>query len=416
MIDEAIQKRLLEKILASEEFASSKIHQQLLTYLFEATKAGRRLKETTIAMEVFGKDAHFNPAEDTTVRSHIYTLRRKLEKYYLTEGKEDRFRLQIPKGNYEVHFLPETAADLSLRRSFARRLRYAPLILSVLLAGLALGLWLHNRSLRRELASHRPIHVEDPIWFPFAHSALPVLVAVGDHFFYTEFRPEYGRTVYVRDLTINSEEDLKLFRARHPQVQVTDHREKYYPHHSIWSLPPVLTALASFQQRPLLKSASELRPANLEEYNIIFVGSIKTLGILRHTVITASDFDYEIVPHRIRYRSASSDCVRVFEAPLASEGPSEDLALILKLPGPRKNVILVVASFGSLGAPEAVKHITDPSKLALLEELLRKKCGVVPQYFELLMRISGIDKVAFDTEILVAEEIRRDRTHLGPVE
>ncbi len=416
MIDEATEKRLLHKILASEEFAGSKVHQQLLTYLVEATRAGRRLKETTIAIEVFGKDVHFNPAEDTIVRSHVYTLRKKLEKYYLTEGKDDKFHLQIPKGTYEVRFLPESVPELAARTPFRRLVRGAPLFLSVALAALALGLWLHNRSLRRELFTYRPIPFHDPIWSPFASPTLPVLVAVGDHFFYTEYRRELGRTVYVRDLNINSDEDLKLFRSQHPHVEVTDYREKYYPHHSIWSLPPVLGALASFRRRPLLRSSSELRPANLEEYNIIFVGSIKTLGILRHTVVTASDFDYEIMPHRIRFRPAQSDCVRVFDTPLASEGPNEDLALVLKLPGPRRNVILVVASFGSLGAPEAVKYLTDPTKLAHLELLLRKKCGRVPDYFQVLLRISGIEKVAFDTEILVLEEISSDRTHGRPVQ
>jgi hypothetical protein len=99
---------------------------------------------------------------------------------------------------------------------------------------------------------------------------------------------------------------------------------------------------------------------------------------------------------------------------LASEGPNEDLALILKLPGPKKNAILVVASFGSLGAPEAVKQLTDPAKLTLLKELLRKKCGRVPEYFELLLRVSGIDKVAFDSEILVMQELEREKPRLLP--
>ncbi|MCR4437472.1 MAG: helix-turn-helix domain-containing protein [bacterium] len=415
MIDESQQKRLLEKILASEEFASSKVHQQLLTYLVEATNAGTHLKETTIAIDVFGKDAHFNPAEDAIVRSHVYTLRKKLEKYYLTEGREEKVRLQIPKGSYEAHFVSE--ASEHPRPSPLRRLTRAALaLLGLVLLGLTIALWSDSRALRRELKAYRPISPDDPIWFEYAHSNLPVLVAVGDHFFYTEYRREYGRTIYVRDININSEEDLKALQARYPTLEVTDYREKYYPHHSIWSLPPVLNVLSSFRQRPLLKSSSDLKPANLEEYNIIFVGSIKTLGILRHTILTASHFDYVIMPHRIIHRSPGSDSMRVFESPLASEGPNEDLALILKLPGPKKNAILVVASFGSLGAPEAVKHLTEPSKLALLEEVLRKKCGKVPQYFELLLRVSGIDKVAFSAEVLVMGELEREEPRVLPLE
>ncbi|MGQ9561815.1 MAG: hypothetical protein ACUVTG_06745 [Candidatus Oleimicrobiaceae bacterium] len=407
MIDEALQRRLLEKILASEEFASSKVHQQLLTYLVEAAREGKHLKETTIAIEVFGKNAHFNPAEDAIVRSHVYVLRKKLEKYYLTEGRDDKVRLRIPKGSYEVQFVLESP-PVPMHASLPRRLgRAVPFALGVGLLAAALALWVHSRALQKELAAYRPIPADDPIWYEYAHANLPVLVAVGDHFFYTEYRREYGRNVYVRDININSEDDLKLFRSQHPGVEVVDYREKYYPHHSIWSLPPVLQVLLSFRQKPLLKSSSDLKPANLEEYNIIFVGSIKTMGILRHTVVTTSHFDYVIMPHRITYRPPDPDSVRVFESPLASEGPNEDLALILKLPGPKRNAILVVASFGSLGAPEAVKQLTDPTRLGVLEELLRKKCGRVPEYFELLMRVSGIDKVAFDSEILVVQELER---------
>ncbi len=102
MLNRSQKLNLVEKILASKEFSGSKVYQNYLTYLVNATEDGKALKEITIAMEVFGKDADFNPAEDTIVRSHTYSLRKKLESYYLLEGKEDRFQLMIPKGHYEV--------------------------------------------------------------------------------------------------------------------------------------------------------------------------------------------------------------------------------------------------------------------------------------------------------------------------
>ena len=78
MITPATQKKYLEKILNSKEFSGSKIYKSYLTYLIDAANEGKELKETTIAIEVFGKDAGFNPAEDTIVRSHTYNLRKKL--------------------------------------------------------------------------------------------------------------------------------------------------------------------------------------------------------------------------------------------------------------------------------------------------------------------------------------------------
>ena len=105
MLNQTTKQQLLEKILLSEGFRNSTVYGNFLTYLIESTSQGKNLKETTIAIEVFGKDADFNPAEDTIVRSHTYTLRKKLEHYYYTEGKDDIYHLQIPKGHYEAHFV-----------------------------------------------------------------------------------------------------------------------------------------------------------------------------------------------------------------------------------------------------------------------------------------------------------------------
>src|SRR4030042_7032427 len=125
---ESAQKKLLEKILNSSEFENSKIYQTFLTYLVESSEAGKELKETTIAIEVFGKDARFNPAEDTTVRSHTYTLRKKLESYYFHEGAEDKFRLKIPRGHYGVKFAPAEAEKIHPKSLFRLGARNYPFV------------------------------------------------------------------------------------------------------------------------------------------------------------------------------------------------------------------------------------------------------------------------------------------------
>jgi len=45
------------------------------------------------------------------------------------------------------------------------------------------------------------------------------------------------------------------------------------------------------------------------------------------------------------------------------------------------------------------------SKRTELENRFRKKYGKVPQYFEILFRVTGIDKTAYNSEILVCNEI-----------
>ena len=73
-----------------------------LTYVVEEALAGRtdRIKAYTIATEVFGRDARFDPQLDSIVRIEAGRLRRSLERYYLTDGRTSRLRIDIPRGGY----------------------------------------------------------------------------------------------------------------------------------------------------------------------------------------------------------------------------------------------------------------------------------------------------------------------------
>jgi adenylate cyclase len=68
--------------------------------------AGRasQLKGYTIALAVYGRKEGFDPQVDPIVRVEAGRLRRALEHYYLTAGKNDPVRIEIPKGSYVPTF------------------------------------------------------------------------------------------------------------------------------------------------------------------------------------------------------------------------------------------------------------------------------------------------------------------------
>ena len=70
--------------------------------MVEELLAGRadRLKGYTIATDVFGRDESFDPQTDPVVRLEARRLRRALEHCYLTAGRDDPIRIEIPKGGY----------------------------------------------------------------------------------------------------------------------------------------------------------------------------------------------------------------------------------------------------------------------------------------------------------------------------
>lgn len=408
MITPSIQKKYIDKILNSKEFSGSKIYKSYLTYLLESSNEGKELKETTIAIEVFGKDAAFNPAEDTIVRSHTYNLRKKLETYYYSEGQKDKYRLEIPKGHYGVTFvLVSDTNSVSHNRftAFAQN-KYVIFLIAILTIAAA-ALWFKNQALQRDLHKYRIIDTNDPIWKDYLQSSLPVLIIVGDHFFFTEQSGRYDQVIAIRDGKVNSMEDLEELRARYPDRNLVPASEPYFPYHSIWSLPPILSLFYSANQSPILRKSSSLSPQMLDEYNMVFLGSIKTLYILKHT-LAKSHFRFEISPHKIIYSQQDSTSDKLFETSLHSPGPNDDLVLAMKLPGPKQNSIFIIASFHSLGAPEIAAYLAEADTRQHLEKLFQEKFNHVPKYFEVLFRVTGIDKTAYNTEILIYNELRSE--------
>ena len=102
----------LERILASSTFSTSERSVQFLRFCVEQTLRGNhhQIKETTVALQVFGRSADYNPRTDPIVRVHARRLRKKLEDYYSTEGAGNPIQIRIPKGTY----IPEAVRNFPL--------------------------------------------------------------------------------------------------------------------------------------------------------------------------------------------------------------------------------------------------------------------------------------------------------------
>jgi TolB-like protein len=96
----------LERILASAPFAASHRSQRFLTYVVEKSfdPGSDALKEYTIAVDVFERDASYDSSIDATVRVEAGRLRSRLHEYYAEDGKHDPLIIDIPKGGYRAVF------------------------------------------------------------------------------------------------------------------------------------------------------------------------------------------------------------------------------------------------------------------------------------------------------------------------
>ena len=397
--------KYLERILASNEFASSQTYRDFLKYLFEAAVQEKELKELTIAVDFFEKSADFNPAFDTTVRSHIYKLRKKLETYYLKEGREDKFRLRIPKGHYKLIVIPNAEANPEKSALTDTLLRPGYLLISLaVLLGLCAYLLVRNRDMSHDLSAYRSPVMDSPIWRPYLESPLPTLILLGDHFFFTEEDSHFPNLLAIRDGKINSAEDLSVFQQQHPEMKLKAASEPYFPYHSVWSLPPVLSLLNNANKKIVLRRTSTLGTQVLDEYNIIYLGSIKTLYMLNH-MLGKTHIQYEISPHKVRHIQPDTSEAQTFKTSEHSPGPNDDLVIVLKIPGPANNHIMLIASFHSLGTPEIVNYLVNPETRSELESRFIEKFGEVPPFFELVFRVTGIDKTAYTADLLVIDRL-----------
>ncbi len=106
-IPPALVEEALERVLTSRRFRGSARKRRFLKFVVEQTQAGHadRIKAFTIAIDVFDRDANFDPLLDPVVRIQAGRIRRCLEQYYLGEGAEDPIEITIPKGGYVPRFL-----------------------------------------------------------------------------------------------------------------------------------------------------------------------------------------------------------------------------------------------------------------------------------------------------------------------
>ncbi len=173
----------LQTILASKEFRASRRCQDFLRYVVETTLHGdaQNLKERTIGIEAFGRSHDYEPSDDASVRVKAGEVRRRLERYYATEGHADRLRLELPAGSYvpEFHCAP-SPGPVSVAAVTPTRPKWqtqSKLWGSVLAAGLILaGLAWYLRQRDASGPNTRAQRVLTEFWGPLLRDPKPILL------------------------------------------------------------------------------------------------------------------------------------------------------------------------------------------------------------------------------------------------
>jgi len=407
-----IANEVLERVFSSKQFSSSDFDQEFLKYLVLRTLSGEIPKETTIAIDLFNKDSSFNPSSDSLVRTHIYSLRKKLEKYYLTEGRDDKVKLVIPKGRYEAIITSNDNGRVKkeTKPSHSKKTFIAVgTLVGITIIFLSLTFYFYGRlsNLEGKIEKNILIDKNNPIASDFIQSDFPTLIALGDYFAFklAEKKTEGARRI--RDGAINSEADLQAYLMEYPEEMdnITERRSHYISHTIPTALNNLLPYLKLYSEHKVsVIAASDLTERHTREYNIIFIGPVKTLGVLENFLANLK-YKFELHPNRIMAKNEASIYSKMTIA-FPSENPGEvatsddadyndtyyarDFGHVVKVKGENQNTIMMICSLGD-GVAKVTEKLMKQEFINEIESNFLEKDEPFPAYFESLIRFNRVE-------------------------
>jgi hypothetical protein len=407
MINESEKKELLSAILSSPDFRDAQRYQKLLIYLVETTLRGETVKEITIAHEIFGKDSKFNPGEDPSVRVYVSNLRKKLEHYFLTSENKYSYTLEIPKGQYSVQFVPVKQNKMSTKTRRHDYLIFIPIIFALI--AVIVFQWLNKSSTNSPTQNSL---IQNPIWTEFIQpNSRPTIVVLGDYFFLFEKTNKPSGGNFVRDPRINSEEDFRVLLKQNPNLinQFVISNFTYLRPSATWGLSEILPLLWNSPNKIFLKLASQFKWEDFQTHNVIFIGSFKTLYVLKKLLPTFN-LRYNVNPPSMSAINNEGDTIQTFNPrDLIGGNYQKDYGVILKLVGPNNNIIMFLIGFDEVGVIEAAKASADLGLYNTISKKYNLEKVTSPFLFELVLEAEGIEQTGFKSEVKFFSKIEPSR-------
>ena len=415
MIDNSLKIKILGKITSSTAFQNSDKYSTLLTYLVESTIKGKIPKEYSIAIDVFDKDKNFNPSEDTIVRYYIHQLRKKINDYYETEGKNDEFWLVIPKGHYEVKFQPKPKAVKAIKKPDSP-LIYVLIIL--LISAFAAGggyFYKYYHLKRNSRIISEPINTNDPIWSDFFANDFPTVLLIGNHFLYQEYDNELQRYRFIIDHKITTENEYKDFIKNHPDRNLIKSDQGSLPLNSIFNLNDLCHVFYSFNKTVDIElssvyMASQFDLTNINDRNIIYIGGFRNLRkfnyIMDKIPVSYKYSKKDFWRGKIIIPDDKTDSLVTFQSTDLKDGHYSDLGFIAKVPGNKQENYLILAGFAYPAQIEVVRMLSQNIGLSKIYEQTNDKYETFPDYSFMVIEVLGLEYSALESKVIYFKEIK----------
>jgi hypothetical protein len=386
MSDSESLQALADRLRATGALGRSQLIQKLFDFLIECSATGRAPKETEVAIEVFGKDAGFDVAQDAMVRVYVHKLRRKLEEYYSAAGHNDPFHLTIPKGAYRIVItarealaaaadqatasvvqiteLPDgVSGDGNAPPAAARTRRWFwPTLAASLLVNLLLLSTLYWHSQHR--APVDPV-LSNALWSRMLKSDRPLLVVLGDYYIFAETDRNMEVQRLVREFSINSAGDLDQYLKLHPELgdRYQDMQLNYLPTSAAYALKDLMPLLAGAAARTRVVLASDITPAMLKSSDVIYIGYLSGLGMLGDLAFSGSRFDVGESFDVLIDRASGKRYISQAAMPVPGEQTYHDFGYFATFAGPSGNQIMIIAGTRDVAVMRTAESVTRADSL-----------------------------------------------------
>ncbi|HLZ75582.1 helix-turn-helix domain-containing protein [Phenylobacterium sp.] len=391
---------MAQRLRARQALGRSEGLNRLFDYLAERAAEGARPKEFEVAAAVFGRTSAFDGSQDASVRVAVHRLRRKLDDFYAGPGRDEPVRLTIPKGEYRMVAEPRPELEIAAV-AVARPWRTYAIAALAVLALLNLAAWAlfwTTHGTERTVARAQGAAP----WRQILQSEPPTLLVLGDYYIFGEIDEPAGVDRLIRQYSINSAADLDDWLMDNPKAmgRYRDLDLYYLPvgaAFALRSIVPVIARDSAHGQNLHVVMASDLTPEMLKRNNIIYLGYLSGLGVLRDPVFAGSRFSVGETYDELQDNVSHRHFVSQGGGPSQGDVNRRDYGYVAAFKGPAGNRIVVIAGARDTGLQEAADAMANPDALKALA-----KGAAGADNFEALYEAEGIGRSSLGGKLIVA--------------
>jgi len=421
---------LVDRVANSPTFHRSPRLREFLLYVADCTIGDRLdgVREQQIAANVFNRKPDYNSGQDNIVRVEARSLRKRLETYFATEGKEEPIVISMPKGSYSICFEPRQPAEFdtappieisypteeippaSPDRFWGLTPIYWVLIAAALIAAVAGAVTMLSRSRPPETTALRPGTARVLPFSALIDGARDTYIVTSDSslvLIQDLRRRQISLDDYVTGRYIVDTTGAPTDPVRQELVEILLKR-RYTNAAETAIAGRIIQRNSGVSQRIILRSGRGVQLSDFKDRNAILFGS-PTSNPWMKLFSDKMNFQFDWDQARrgmVRNRSPRSGEQAVYAMTTNSGESGKAYAVVAFLPNVNgEGNILLISGTTAEGTEAAGEFITDETRAAATLKAIGIDPAGPPRYFEILIAAKAIAGSASQSTILASRLI-----------